>query len=35
MENVETNIHLEQQLYNLLTNTWKYGGIVFGTEVAG
>ena len=33
-ENVETNIHLEQQLY-LLTNTWKYGGIVFGTEVAG
>ena len=34
MEHVETNIHLEQQLYSL-TNTWKNGGIVFGTEVAG
>ena len=29
-----TNIHLEQPFY-LLTNTWKYGGCVFGPEGAG
>ena len=33
MANVEAIIHLEQQLY-LITITWKYGGIVFGTEVS-
>ena len=27
-------IHLEQAFY-LFRKTWKYGGIVFGTEVAG
>ena len=31
---METNIHLEQPFY-LLTKTWKYGGSVLGTEVAG
>ena len=29
-----TNIHLEQPFY-LLTKTWKLGGSVFGTKVAG
>ena len=33
-EKIETNIHLEEPLY-LLTKTWKYGGCVFGSEVAG
>ena len=31
---IETNKHLEQPFY-LLTQTWKYGGGDFGTEVAG
>ena len=30
---IETKIHLEQPFY-LLTKTWKYGGSVFGTQVA-
>ena len=30
----QTNIHLQQPFY-LLTKTWKYGGRVFGKEVAG
>ena len=33
-EQIETNIHLEEPFY-LLTKTWKYGGCVFGPEVAG
>ena len=33
-EKIETNIHLEEPYY-LLTKTWKYGGCVFGLEVAG
>ena len=31
---VVTKIHLEQP-FQLLITTWKYGGGVFGTEVAG
>ena len=31
---MKLNIHL-QQLFYLLTNTWKYGGSLFGTEAAG
>ena len=30
----ETNTHLERPFY-LYTLTWKYGGSVFGTAVAG
>ena len=33
-EKIKTNIHLEEPFY-LLTKTWKYGGCVFGSEVAG
>ena len=29
----KTNIHLEKP-YHLLTNTWKHGGSMLGTEVA-
>ena len=31
---IESIIHLEQAFHSL-TKTWKYGGSVFGTEVAG
>ena len=33
-EKIETNIHLEES-FSLLTKAWKYGGCVFGPEVAG
>ena len=33
MFRIETNKYLKQPLY-LFTKTWKYGGSVFGTEVA-
>ena len=31
---IETNIYLAQPFY-LVTKTWKYGGSVFDTQVAG
>ena len=31
---IESGIHFGYLFY-LLTKTWKYGGSVFGTEVAG
>ena len=34
VEKIEPNIHLEQFFY-LLRKTWKYGGSVIVTEVAG
>ena len=34
VEQIETYIHLEQP-FELLHNTWKFGGSVLGTEVAG
>ena len=31
---IEADILLEQRIH-LLTKSWKYGGCMFGTEVAG
>ena len=34
VEEIETYKYIKQYFY-LLTKTWKYGGSVFGTEIAG